>query len=82
VSTARAIELMRQHDVETPEGLVKLAPGALTRPTADRYLRAWGYDHVRLTRAPAAVRIQARRSNELWQFDMSPSDLKQVKQLL
>jgi hypothetical protein len=82
VSTARAIELMTQHGVETPEGLVKLAPGALTRPTADRYLRAWGYDHVRLTRAPAAVRFQARRSNELWQFDMSPSDLKQVKQPL
>jgi hypothetical protein len=82
VSTARAIELMTQHGVETPEGLVKLAPGALTRPTADRYLRAWGYDHVRLTRAPVAVRFQARRSNELWQFDMSPSDLKQVKQPL
>jgi hypothetical protein len=82
VSTARAIELMTQHGVETPEGLVKLAPGALTRPTADRYLRGWGYDHVRLTRAPAAVRFQARRSNELWQFDMSPSDLKQVKQPL
>src|SRR5277367_5662173 len=73
---------MTQHGVETPEGLVKLAPGALTRPTADRYLRAWGYDHVRLTRAPVAVRFQARRSNELWQFDMSPSDLKQVKQPL
>jgi hypothetical protein len=82
VSTARAIELMTEHGVETPEGLVKLAPRALTRPTADRYLRAWGYDHVRLTRAPAAVRFQARRSNELWQFDMSPSDLKQVKQPL
>jgi len=28
------------------------------------------------------VRFQARHSNELWQFDMSPSDLKQVKQPL
>src|SRR3546814_5499436 len=27
----------------------------------------------------AAVRFQARRSNELWHFDMSPSDLKQVE---
>ncbi|GAA4249271.1 hypothetical protein GCM10022293_11950 [Azospirillum formosense] len=82
LSTARAIELMEEHGVETPDGLVKLPSGSLTRPTADRYLRAWGYDHMRLTRAPAAVRFQARRSNELWQFDMSPSDLKHVKQLL
>lgn len=79
LSTARAIELMERHGVETPEGLMKLPPGALTRPTADRYLRQWGYDQVRLTRAPVAVRFQARRSNELWQFDLSPSDLKQVK---
>jgi hypothetical protein len=32
-----------------------------------------------MTREPPAVRFQARRSNELWQFDLSPSDLKQVK---
>jgi hypothetical protein len=78
LSTARAIELMEEHAVETPEGLVKLPRGTLPRPTADRYLLAWGYDQGRLTRAPAAVRFQARRSNELWQFDMSPSDLKPV----
>ena len=78
LSTRRAVELMEQHGVETPEGLIKLPPGALTRQTADRYLRQWGYDHVRMTRAPAAVRFQARRSNELWQFDLSPSDLKHV----
>src|ERR1700760_3654192 len=69
---------MEEHGVETPDGLVRLPPKLLTRPTADRYLRQWGYDQVRLTRAPAAVRFQARRSNELWQFDLSPSDLKHV----
>lgn len=41
-----------------------------------------GLEYARVTRAPAAVRFQARRSNELWQFDMSPSDLKHVKQPL
>jgi hypothetical protein len=78
LSTGRAIELMERYGVEMPEGLIKLPPGALTRQTADRYLRQWGYDHVRMTRAPPAVRFQARRSNELWQFDLSPSDLKHV----
>jgi hypothetical protein len=79
LSTARAIELMERYGVETPEGLVKLPAGALTRPTADRYLRQWGYDQAHLGRAPVAVRFQARRANELWHFDLSPSDLKQVK---
>ncbi len=79
LSTGRAIELMERYGVETPDGMVNLPPGALTRQSADRYLRQWGYDQVRLTRAPAAVRFQARRSNELWQFDLSPSDLKHVE---
>jgi hypothetical protein len=79
LSTAHAIELLEGHGVETPEGLVRLSPGVLTRQTADRYLRQWGYDQVRLSRPPVAVRFQARRSNELWHFDLSPSDLKQVK---
>lgn len=78
LSTARALELMEQHGIETPQGQVRLPPGVLTRPTADRYLRQWGFDQVRLTRGPMAVRFQARRSNELWQFDLSPSDLKHV----
>ncbi len=78
LSTARALELMQQHGSETPTGLVRLPSGVLTRQTADRYLRQWGYDQTHLTRAPVAVRFQARRSNELWQFDLSPSDLKQV----
>jgi hypothetical protein len=32
-----------------------------------------------LSRQPAAVRFQAEHSNDCWQFDMSPSDLKQIK---
>jgi len=78
LSTNRAIKLLEGEGVETPDGLVRLAPGTLTRTTANRYLRQWGYDHARMTRQPAAVRFQAERSNALWQFDMSPSDLKGV----
>jgi hypothetical protein len=32
-----------------------------------------------MTRQPPAVRFQAEQSNALWHFDMSPSDLKQLK---
>jgi hypothetical protein len=35
-----------------------------------------------LSRPPAAVRFQAERSNDCWQFDLSPSDLKEVKEPL
>lgn len=82
LSTPRAVELLEEHGVETPDGLVKPPPGILRKTTINRYLREWGLDDTRITRAPAAVRFQARMSNELWQFDMSPSDLKQVKQPL
>ena len=79
LSTPRAIELLEGDGVETPDGLLRAPKGLLSRSTVNRFLREWGYDHVRMTRAPAAVRFQARRSNELWQFDLSPSDLKHVE---
>ena len=82
LSTPRAIELMEEHGVETPEGLVQPPKGMLARTTVNRYLREWGYDEIHMTRAPAAVRFEAKRSNDLWQFDLSPSDLKHVKQPL
>ena len=78
LSTARAIELLEDHGVLTPDGMVRAPKGLLKRPTVDRWLQAWGYDHRRMLRAPAAVRFEARRSNECWQFDMSPSDLKRL----
>ena len=51
LSTTRAIELLEGEGVETPDGLVRAAPGILTRTTVNRYLRDWGYDHARITRA-------------------------------
>ena len=51
----------------------------LKKSTVDRYLKHWGMDWRRLRREPPAVRFQAEQSNELWQFDISPSDLKHLK---
>jgi len=80
LSTNRAIELIEEHGVETPSGIVQAPVGLLHRATVNRYLKLWGYDHARMTRAPAAVRFEARTSNALWQFDMSPSDLREIEQ--
>jgi len=79
MSTARVIALLEEHGIETPDGLIKAPKGLLKRPTLDRFMRQAGYDHRHIVQPRAAVRFQARRSNELWQFDMSPSDLKEVK---
>ncbi len=78
LSTRRAIELLEDYGVETTEGLVQAPKGLLTRPTVNRYLTLWRLDQPRLTREPAAVRFQAEHSNDCWQFDISPSDLKHI----
>ena len=79
LSTARTLQLLVEHGVDTPDGFHKLAPGKLTASTVNRHLRRLGYDHERMTRQPPAVRFQAECANALWHFDMSPSDLKHLK---
>lgn len=85
IPTEALINLRRRLDVlpaRHPDRKAMMESAAtlygVSRTTVNRYLREWGYDHVRMTREPAAVRFQAKRSNEMWQFDLSPSDLKQV----
>lgn len=80
ISTSRAIELLEEHGVNTPDGFVQPNQGILTKTTVNRYLKAWGYDTERMTRQPPSVRFQADDSNDCWHFDLSPSDLKHIKQ--
>jgi hypothetical protein len=79
LSTVRILQLLVAHGVDTPDGFEKLTVGKLTASTVNRHLRRLGYDHERMIRPPPAVRFQAEYSNALWHFDMSPSDLKQLK---
>ena len=79
LSTQQAIRLLEDHGVETAQGLVKTPKGLLKRATVNRYLSAYHLDHPRLLREPPAVRFQAEHSNDCWQFDMSPSDLKHIE---
>jgi len=80
ISTSRAIELLEEHGVNTPNGFVQPNKGLLTKTTVNRYLKAWGYDTERMTRQPPVVRFQADDSNDCWHFDLSPSDLKHLNQ--
>jgi hypothetical protein len=79
LSTAEAIRLLEDYGVQTPDGPVRAPKDLLTKTTVNRYLKRWGYDHETLGRPPPAVRFQASHSNECWQLDLSPSDLKQVE---
>ena len=79
LSTREAIRLLEDYGLDTPEGRVHAPKGLLKTPTVNAYLKAWGLDWRPLRREPPAVRFQAQYSNELWQFDISPSDLKQIK---
>jgi transposase len=79
LSTAEAIRLLETYGVATTEELIQAPKGLLKTPTVDHYLKQWGLDWRTLRRQPPAVRFQAQHSNEMWQFDISPSDLKQLK---
>lgn len=78
LSTQRAIELLEEYGIETPQGLVKAPKGLLHKSTVDVYLRQFHFDQPHLLREPPAVRFQAEHSNDCWQFDLSPSDLKHL----
>jgi len=79
LSTAEALRLLEAYGIGTPDGHVQPPQGLLKKATVNRYLKHWGYDRATLLRPPPSVRFQARYSNECWHFDLSPSDLKQVK---
>ena len=80
LSTSEAIRLLEEFGVQTSQGLLKIPPCTLKLSTVTRYLRQWGYDKATWTRQPVAVRFQAEHSNECWQFDLSPSDLKHIEE--
>jgi hypothetical protein len=79
LSTRGAIRLLEDYGLDTPAGHVQAPKGVLKTPTVNAYLKAWGLTWRALRQEPPAVRFQAQYSNELWQFDISPSDLKHIQ---
>ena len=73
------IRLLEESGVMIDGALIKAPPGLLKVQTIYRYLSNYGYTAAKMSIQPAAVRFQAEHSNECWQFDFSPSDLKKLK---
>ena len=80
LSTNETLRILTEYGIETPDGFCKLPAGILSTTTVNRYLREWGYDRTTMGREPVSVRFQAVHSNDCRQFDLSPSDLKEVKE--
>ena len=76
LSTPSCIKLLEEHGVETAQGLIQAPIGTLKKTTVNRYLKQWGYDSTSMKIEPAVIRFEAENSNDCWQFDFSPSDLK------
>ncbi len=78
ISTVTALDVLETTGVESEYGFIRLPKGLLNKTTVNRYLSLYGLDKSNLIKNAPAVRFQARHSNECWQFDLSPSDLKSV----
>jgi hypothetical protein len=80
LSTHECLRLLEEYGVETPDGLIKSQPGLLKRSTVSRYMKRWGYGTRMMMIEPASMPFQAVYSNDCWQFDFSPSDLKKLNE--
>jgi hypothetical protein len=78
LSTTQALRLLEDYGITVDNGHLQAPKGVLKKSTVNRYLKQWGLDRGTLMRQPPAVRFQARYSNQCWQFDLSPSDMKQL----
>jgi hypothetical protein len=78
LSTTQALRLLEDYGITIDNGHIQAPKGVLKKSTVNRYLKQWGLDRGTLMRQPPAVRFQARYSNQCWQFDLSPSDMKQL----
>ncbi len=79
LSTPKCIEILELHGIETAQGLIKAPVGVLKKSTVNRYMTQWGFNHhTLLSVEPIVVHFEAEESNECWQFDFTPSDLKKL----
>lgn len=78
-STATAIRILEHTGVELDGKIIQSPPGLLKKTTVNRFLKKVGLNKKSLDTEDYVTRFQATHSNELWQFDLSDSDLKDVE---
>jgi transposase InsO family protein len=76
LSTPRAIDILENHGIDVEGTRITAPKGLLTKPTINRYLKRLGLTSKNFRCEPIVTRFQARYSNECWQLDFTPSELK------
>ena len=81
LSTPTALWILENHGIGV-DGTIVMAPkNVLKKSTVNRYLKRFGFSPKGLLLEPIVVHFQAEQSNELWQMDFTPSELKKLPQL-
>ncbi len=80
LSTSEAIRLL-ENGIYLGKELIKVEKEALKKTTVNRFLNQFGLNPTQLEAQRPVSRFQAQYSNECWQFDLSPSDLKNIEVL-
>ena len=76
LSTPRAIWILEDHGVDVEGKRIMPPKGLLTKSTVNRYLKRLGLTSKNFLCESVVVHFQATLSNECWQLDFTPSDLK------
>ncbi|TNF66843.1 MAG: transposase [Gammaproteobacteria bacterium] len=79
ISTPRCINLLETTGVYLGNDLIIVPRGFLKKSTINRYLSIWGLNDAAMCVEPVITHFEAKYSNECWQFDFTPSDLKKIK---
>lgn len=79
ISVPRCINLLETTGVFIGNDLIILPKGVLKKSTINRHLLRFGLNDEALQIEPVVTHFEAEHSNECWQFDFTPSDLKKIK---
>jgi len=76
LSTPRAIDILENHGIDVEGSRIIVPKGLLTKSTINRYLKRLRLTSKNFRCEPVVTHFQARYSNECWQLDFTPSELK------
>ncbi|MBL4654128.1 MAG: transposase family protein, partial [Flavobacteriales bacterium] len=80
LSTQECISILEKVGIHLNDEFIKVPLGLLKRSTVDRHLLNLDLDyHTVKNIEPIVTRFEAQHSNECWQFDFTPSNLKKLE---
>ncbi len=78
LSTPRALWILENHGVDVEGERILVPRGLLKASTVNRYLKRLSFSPKGLWLEPVVTHFQADYSNECWQLDFTPSEIKKL----